>query len=124
VIVGLGVEGLDLPRFERLAARFGERIEERLFTADERAYAGARARPAESLAARLSAKLAARRALGLRGARWHDVEVVRDGDEAPSLRLHGEAARAASARRVRRISLSLSHDGGLCLSQVILEDDR
>ena len=63
MIVGLGVELVELPRFEAALSRHGERLARRLFTPDERAYAAGRARGAESLAVRFAAKAAARRAL-------------------------------------------------------------
>ncbi len=122
MIVGLGVELVDGARFESLMARFGPRLRARLYTAAERAYAAGRARSTESLAARFAAKVAARRALGLRGLPWRDVEVVRDGERPPALRFHGRAAAAAQRLGVRRLALTLSHEGGLCVGHVVLED--
>jgi holo-[acyl-carrier protein] synthase len=121
VIVGLGVELVDLPRFEAAVARFGDRLQQRLFTPGERRYAAQRARGAESLAVRFAAKLAARRALGGPGLGWRDLEIVGEPGAAPALRLHGAAARAARALGVTRIALSLSHDPTWCLGHVVLE---
>jgi holo-[acyl-carrier protein] synthase len=124
LIVGLGVELVDTARFGRAAARFGGRLERRLFTRGELAYAARRgaAGAAESLAARFAAKLAARRALGLRALAWHDVEVARGAEGPPELRLHGAAALRAAALGVRRAALSLSHDGSSCIGHVVLEN--
>jgi holo-[acyl-carrier protein] synthase len=123
LIVGLGVELVDAGRFARAAARFGGRLERRLFTPGELAYAAGRgAAGAESLAVRFAAKVAARRALGLRALAWHDVEVARPHAGAPELRLHGAAARRAAALGVRRSALSLSHDGASCIGHVVLEN--
>jgi len=72
-------------------------------------------------AARFAAKEAASKALGVpEGIGFHDVEVLREGG-APSLRLSGVAARAASARGAARLHLTLTHDGGLALAAVVLE---
>ncbi|MCG8591194.1 MAG: holo-ACP synthase [Proteobacteria bacterium] len=120
MIVGLGVEWVDVPRFDAVRRRFGRRLEERLFTPDERRYAASRPR-SESLAVRFAAKLAARRALGARGLSWHEIEVVRDPDGPPGLRFHGAAAASAGALGVARSSLSLTHDAACCISQVVLE---
>jgi len=60
VIVGLGIELVDLARFEMLLERYGDRMRARLFTEDERKYAARKVRGAESLAARFAAKVAAR----------------------------------------------------------------
>ena len=122
MIVGLGVELVDVPRFEAALERFGERLRRRLFTPSERSYAERRAHGgAESLAVRFAAKLAARRALGDPGLAWCELEIVREPEAAPALRLHGAAAGAAEALGVTRVSLSLSHDSSWCLGHVVLE---
>ncbi len=123
MIVGVGIEWLDVPRFEALEARFGERLHERVFTAGERAFAARKRRGHESLAVRLAAKLAARKALGLPHAPWRDIEVERRPGRAPDLRLHGEAARAAAALGVTRVSVTLTHDAAACVGQVVLESE-
>jgi holo-[acyl-carrier protein] synthase len=124
LIVGLGVEIVDAARFARAAARFGGRLERRLFTDGERDHVARRrgAAASESLAARFAAKVAARRALGLFAVRWHELEVVRGAEGPPELRLHGAAAVRAAALGVRRVALSLSHDGGRCIGHVVLEN--
>jgi len=121
MIVGMGVELVDLPRFEAALERFGERMRGRIFTGGERAYAEARARGAESLAVRFAAKVAARRALGRAEIPWKDIEIVREREQAPVLRLHGDARAAARALGAERVWLTLSHSGELCVGQVILE---
>ena len=121
MIVGLGVEWLDVPRFEAAERRFGNRLRERLFTRSERAYASRRARGHESLAVRFAAKVAARRALGLAFADWQELEVVRLPGEAPGMRFHGAAARAAERLGVTSVSLSLTHDAACCLGHIVLE---
>lgn len=123
MIVGIGIEWLDVPRFEALEARFGDRLRERIFTDSERAFAARKARGHESLAVRLAAKIAARKALGLRTARFQDLEVRRADGRAPSLHFHGGAAAAAAALGVTRISLTLTHDAAVCIGQVVLEAD-
>lgn len=115
----MGVGYVDVPRFESAAQRHGERLQQRLFTAGERAYA---ARRSQSLAVRFAAKLAARRALGLPAAHWREIEVVRRSGEAPTLRFHGRAAAAAERLGVRHAALTLTHDRCCCIGQVVLED--
>jgi holo-[acyl-carrier protein] synthase len=39
MILGVGVELVDVPRFEALLERFGDRLSHRLFTPGERAFA-------------------------------------------------------------------------------------
>ena len=72
---GVGIDLLDVERFERALSR-RPRLAERLFTPAERDYAASRARPAMHLAARFCAKEAVAKALGLTGWSFRDVEVV------------------------------------------------
>ena len=123
MIVGLGIEWLDVPRFEAVERRFGARLRERLFTEGERRFASRKARGHESLAVRLAAKIAARRALGMQSARWHDLEVVRARGEAPQMHFHGEAAAVALRLGVNHVSLTLTHDAAACIGQIVLESE-
>ncbi len=122
-IVGVGVGLVDVRRFEAAHGRHGQRLRERLFTDGEREYAARRVRGVESLAVRFAAKLAAGRALGLRGAHFREIEVVRSRGEAPALRFHGRAAAAASGLGVQRAALTLTHDPSCCIGQVVLEGE-
>jgi holo-[acyl-carrier protein] synthase len=107
----LGIDLLEIDRLERALAR-RPRLAERLFTDAERAYAAARARPAQHLAARFCAKEAVAKALGLREWSWRDVEVVRGEDGPPSVRLTGAAA--ARARELGSgVTISLTHTHGM-----------
>jgi holo-[acyl-carrier protein] synthase len=125
VIAGLGIEWIELPRFASLLERHERRLRTWVFTERELAYADRRGRRAvESLAVRFAAKVAARRALALPGFHWRQIEVVREGEKAPTLELAGEARRAAERLGVVRVHLTLTHDAACCVAQVLLEDDR
>jgi holo-[acyl-carrier protein] synthase len=121
VIVGVGIELVDRQRFESLLDQYGDRLRDRLFTDGEREYAARNKRDAESLAVRFAAKLAAKRALHAHALRWRDIEVVRDRQGPPTLRLTGGAERAAQRAGVTGIALTLTHDAQWCVGQVILE---
>jgi holo-[acyl-carrier protein] synthase len=124
VIVGVGIDLVDRKRFESLLDRYGDRLRCKLFTDGERDYAAHKPRGGESLAVRFAAKLAARRALHATGLRWRDIEVVRNRQGPPVLRLTGSAERAASRAGVSKIALTLTHDAQWCVGQVILESAR
>ena len=72
---GAGIDLLEIERLESALER-RPRLAERLFTAEERAYAAARARPAQHLAARFCAKEAIAKALAIESWSWHDIELV------------------------------------------------
>jgi holo-[acyl-carrier protein] synthase len=101
----VGIDLLEIERLERALER-RPRLAERLFTDGERAYAAARARPGQHLAARFCAKEAVAKALGLRVWDFRDVEVVSTGGP-PTVALYGAAAeRAATLGVVVRVSLT------------------
>ena len=104
------VVGLDLLEIERLerALQRRPRLAERLFTEGERAYAAARARPGQHLAARFCAKEAVAKALELEGLNFREVEVVHTGGGAPRVRLSGAAAARAERLGVA-VAVSLTH---------------
>lgn len=104
---GLGIDLLEIERIERALARY-PRLAERLFTAAEREYAAARARPGRHLAARFAAKEAVVKALGRGGGlSLREIEVL--AGEPPTVRLSGGAAELAAGRQLE-ISLTHSRD--------------
>jgi holo-[acyl-carrier protein] synthase len=105
----VGIDLLDIERLERALER-QPRLAERLFTDAERAYASARTRPGQHLAARFCAKEAVAKALGLGAWNFRDVEVVA-GEDRPSVRLSGAAAERAAALGVE-VAVSLTHSHG------------
>lgn len=102
----VGIDLLEIERLERALER-RPRLAARLFTESELAYASARARPGQHLAARFCAKEAVAKALGLQTWSFREVEVLA-GDPAPSLRLSGAAAARAEQLGVT-VSVSLTH---------------
>lgn len=83
----------------------------RVFTEAERAYCERRRDPAERYAARFAAKEAVLKAMGLGvgACRWTDIEVARADSGAPSVALHGVAARLAGERGIGAWRLTLTH---------------
>ena len=117
MIVGIGVDTVDIARFERQLERT-PRLLGRLFTDAEVRL------PAPSLAARFAAKEALIKALGgSDGLGWHDMEVVRDRDRAPSFAATPALAAALAARGADRAHLSMTHDGGSATAFVVVESN-
>ena len=124
VIIGTGIDIVEIPRMRRIRERHGPRGLDRLFTEQEVDYCMGRVDCDASLAARVAAKEAFYKAIGTgryKGGLWRDVEVVRLRTGAPALRLHGRAAAHAKRRGVTRLHLALSHAHGLAVAQVVLE---
>ena len=95
MIVGTGLDTIDIRRIERCLDRFGERFMMRVFTPGERARSLRRFSPAASFAKRFAAKEAAAKALGTgiaHGIAWRDIEVVNLPTGQPVIRFHRAAA--------------------------------
>lgn len=109
-MIGIGIDAVEIDRFRTVLARTPG-VAERLFTADELAYAAGFRDPAPRLAARFAAKEATMKALsvGLGAFAFQEVEVVRAESGAPALRLSGQAAALATAQGVRLFRISLTH---------------
>jgi holo-[acyl-carrier protein] synthase len=115
MIAGIGVDVVDLARFERAASRTPALLV-RLFTEAERGL------PLHSLAGRFAAKEALIKAIGdSTGVRWHDMEVVSNELGNPSFVLHNAVAGIVDARGIDSIHLSMSHDAGIAIAYVIVE---
>jgi holo-[acyl-carrier protein] synthase len=122
MIVGVGIDLCQVSRMRSALSRHAGRFAARIFTADERAYCEDRADPAQHYAARFAAKEALLKALAVpSGLSWHEIEVQSQPGGAPRLFLRGEAARAAAARSVLRLHLSLTHSGDSAAAVVIAE---
>jgi len=119
-VIGVGIDAVDLDRFRTVLGR-RPRLAGRLFTGAEQAYAALAPDPVPRLATRFAAKEAAMKALGvgLWSFRLTDVEVVRDGLEAPVVVLHDGAAALAASRGVAHWHLSLTHTDTVALAVVV-----
>jgi holo-[acyl-carrier protein] synthase len=123
-IHGVGVDLLEVSRMARMLDRLGERALRRLFDPGEVRDAGPAGGPnrVRRLAARLAAKEAAYKALGLGGPlRWRDIVVVKGPRGVPEVRLVGGTARLAAAAGIGRIHLSLSHERHLVAAMALAE---
>jgi holo-[acyl-carrier protein] synthase len=124
MIIGTGIDIVDISRFERFIQEGNDAIFRRLFTEEEIEYCGGKKRSAQHFALRFAAKEAFLKACGLglrQGMSWHDIEVVHDRFGKPELRLSGEAHRISFDMGLRNSFTSLSHDGNYAVAMVILE---
>jgi len=112
-VIGVGVDLVDLDRITRLLRDKGEHALRRFFTDDERAYLATRPDPTGHAAARIAAKEAVYKALqslpGARAVGWREIEVTRDSDGRPAIRLHGLALQLAGQHGGLVVQVSLTH---------------
>jgi holo-[acyl-carrier protein] synthase len=125
MIVGSGIDLVEIARIQHSMDRYGERFLDRVYTEAEKAYCLRKRNAAESLAARFAAKEAGAKALGTgisQGVSWLEIEVAREPGGRPTLRLYGRAAERAERMGVCNAALSLTHTGALAMASVVLED--
>lgn len=126
MIVGTGIDLVEIARIQQSMDRFGQRFLDRIYTSAEQVYCLRKRNAAESLAARFAAKEAAAKALGTgisRGVSWLEIEVVRFPGGRPGLHFRGRAAAFAGRLGARYAALSLTHSAGLALANVVLDND-
>lgn len=124
MIVGLGIDLVEIPRIQAIHARHGERFAKRILTDAEAAYVFQHRDPSARLAGRWAAKEAALKALGTglaEGIHWRDVEILPDERGKPGLILHGKARERAEELRATVFHVTITHSDGLAMAQVILE---
>ena len=113
MIVGHGVDIVEVARIARSLGEHGDRFLERVFTGREVSDSGDGPRRVEHLAARFAAKEAALKAIGTgwsEGIAWTDVETRRAARGKPELVVTGvRSGDRAWARRGSVVCVALAH---------------
>ena len=123
MILGLGVDLVDIARIETLVERYKLRFLTKVFTNAEIGYCTKRHDASACLAGRFAAKEAAFKALSAdrySGIAFKEIQVIVRGGR-PELAFEGKAKEKAQDLKITRIRLSISHDKGCAVAVVILE---
>jgi holo-[acyl-carrier protein] synthase len=125
MLVGTGIDIVEIDRIAQSIERYGDRFLSRIFTPGEIAYCQRKKNSAESFAARFAAKEAGAKALGTgiqHGVTWKELEVRRELGQRPNLYFSGRAKEIADRLGVRHVSLSLTHSNTNAMAAVLLEN--
>ena len=114
MIYGIGIDAVDVARFKAALEKWGERLEARLFTEGERAYARTKKYPERHLAARFAAKVSLHKAVG-NFIPYKDIEVKRDLNGSTEFLVKGFDSKAME------LNVTISHDGELAIAETIAE---
>lgn len=126
MIYGVGIDLIEIPRVERVLARFGARFAQRILCEPELRRFQSHAKPAAYLAKRFAAKEAFTKALGtgIRApANWHGVWVSNLRSGKPQLEFSAALASLLETRGIRRTHVTLTDERGMAAATVILECD-
>jgi holo-[acyl-carrier protein] synthase len=124
VILGIGIDIIEVSRIQGSYERFGERFLNRILHPNEIAYCLSHKVPAPFLAARFAAKEAISKAFGTGiGAQlgWQDMEVGRKESGEPFVILHEAGRKLLEGRKARAVLISLSHTQEHAAAVAILE---
>ena len=124
MILGTGVDIIEVARIQASYERFGERFLQRILRPDEISYCITHKNPAPFLAARFAAKEAISKAFGTGiGVElgWQDMEVRKKESGEPYVLLHEKGATLFRERGAQHIHLTISHTVQYAVAMAILE---
>ncbi len=126
MILGTGIDIIDVPRIEDAWKKFGDRFLRRILHPSEIEYCLSNKSPGPFLAARFAGKEAVSKAFGTGiGAQlgWQDIEIRRKKSGEPYIVLHGKGKTLLRRRGGRVVHISLSHTATQAAAVAILEGD-
>jgi holo-[acyl-carrier protein] synthase len=124
MIVGVGVDLVEVTRIENAWKKFGDRFVNRILLPDETAYCMTHKCPAPFIAARFAAKEAISKAFGTGigvSLGWHDMEVRKKESGAPYVVMHGKGQELLAQLKANVIHLTLTHTATNAIAVAILE---
>jgi holo-[acyl-carrier protein] synthase len=125
MILGTGIDIIEVARIAASFEKFGERFVNRILLPDEIAYCLAYRQPAPFLAARFAAKEAISKAFGTGiGAAlgWQDMEICKKESGEPFVVLHAKGKILFETRGAKKLHVSLSHTQNHAAAMAVLEN--
>jgi len=123
MILGAGVDIVEVFRMRDAITKWGDSFLKKIFTDKEIGYANSRRFSHQHLAARFAAKEAVVKAFGEPRRfpmKWTDIEVLNNGEGKPVVVFHGDAMRLRKKKHVTEITVSMSHSKNYAIANVIL----
>lgn len=124
MILGIGIDIIEVARITASLEKFGERFGQRILLPDEVAYCLSHKHPAPFVAARFAAKEAISKAFGTGiGSHlgWQDMEISHKESGEPFVILHGKGKELFQSRRAKNVFISISHTEFYAAVTAVLE---
>ena len=124
MILGVGIDIIEVARIQTSYERFGERFLRRILCQGEITYCLSNKHSAPHIAARFAAKEAISKAFGTgigRHLGWQDMEIARRDSGEPFVIFHGTGLKLMEERGGRLSHVSLSHTAIYAAAVAILE---
>ena len=123
MIVGHGIDIVEVKRVRIMLRKFGKRFLDKIFTPSEQSYCNSKANPSVHFSSRFAAKEACLKALQTgfsQGMYFKDISVEIKASGAPFLKLTGQVLRKAKKMGAKHFFVSLSDESSLAMASVIL----
>lgn len=123
MIVGAGIDIVEVYRLREAIDKWGDSFLERIFTDREIKYSNARRFSFQHFAARFAAKEAVVKAFGEPRRfpmQWTDIEILNDGEGKPIAEFHENALKLKKLKKVTDVLVSMSHSKNYAVANVIL----
>ena len=124
MIVGTGIDIVEIGRIKHSIIKYSDRFKNKVFTQKEIDYCHSQADPAKHFAARFSVKEAVLKCFGTGmtgGILWKDVEVVNKKSGQPTLNLYGKGKELFNQLKIKHIHISITHDKSYAVAHAIAE---
>ena len=124
MILGLGIDIIEVARIHASLEKFGERFGQKVLLPGEIAYCLSHKNPSPFVAARFAAKEAVSKAFGTgigEHIGWQDIEIVRKDSGEPYVVLHGKGKELFKARKGKNLLISITHTEQYAAVVAVLE---
>jgi len=125
MIIGIGVDLVDVTRIESIIFRWKDRFLKRVFTDKEISHCNTKKNPAARFATRFAAKQAFIKSLfprNQKGLRFRDIEIDQRNNR-PVINLYGKAKELTAGHDIKNTHVMVSQDGNYGIANVILEGE-
>ncbi|OGW75319.1 MAG: holo-[acyl-carrier-protein] synthase [Omnitrophica bacterium RBG_13_46_9] len=123
MIVGTGIDIVEISRFKNATKKWGGNFLDKIFTKNEVVYSKKRRFQDQHFAARFAAKEAVLKAFGDKMTsirNWQDIEILNDKSGKPYIRFHGSAKRLKTKEKIDKVVISMAHCRNHAVANAIL----
>ena len=123
MIIGVGIDIVDIRRIDSILRKFNEQFLNRIYTETEIRFCYSRSDAVSSLAKMFSLKEAMIKALSdAKGIGWHDMQISHDENGKPIMHLSGKALENLKKKTSNfNIQVSVSDEKKYAIAYVIIE---
>lgn len=127
MIIGIGIDIIEIDRVKKSVEKFGERFLNKIYTQKELEYCLKKKYKYQHLAARFAAKEAVYKALATgwnEDVSWHNIEISNEPNGMPIVTLHGKLKKFLQKGKDLKISMSHSRDYVTCMAIIYKIDSK